>query len=338
MKFKNPLFFLALIPLVLILARAYGDMAKGRFSAHVAVPWRRLWGFGGGDYAATIPPRFWPALFYSVATLFFVIALARPQLSFQKTKKTVEGVDMMVVLDLSASMRIEDFRDQNRIDVAKDILRGFIANRPNDRIGFEAFSGEAVTMVPPTLDHALVQQSLRGVELGDLKDGTAIGDALATAVGRLKESTAKSKIIVLLTDGDSNVGAVDPMTGGELAKGYGIRVYSVAIGRDGRVAMPFVQKDVFGRQMKTYQYFDSSINPELLRNISSATGGKFYRVQDDVKVLEQVFADIDQLERTKVETNEQVKYEERFMKYALLGIFMFLVAFALQNFSLRVYP
>ena len=235
-------------------------------------------------------------------------------------------------------MRIEDFRDMNRIDTAKVILRGFIEGRPNDRIGFQGFSGEAVTLVPPTLDHALVLQALKNIDIGDLRDGTAIGDALATAVSRLKESTAKSRIIVLVTDGDSNVGSVDPMTGGELAKGYGIRVYSVAIGREGRVAMPFVQKDVFGRQVKTYQYFDNSINPELLRSISALTGGKFYRVEDDVKKFREVFVDIDQLERTKVETTEQVKYEEKFMKFALFGMLFFMIAFSVQNLLARVYP
>lgn len=338
MKFRNPLFLLLLIPILALVIRAYYEMIKGRYSGHVAVPWRKLWGFGATDAATSIPPRFWPVLLYGIAGAMFTLAIARPQLSYQKVKKSIEGIDIMIVQDLSASMRIEDFRDQNRIEVSKGILRGFIEGRPNDRIGFQGFSGEAVTLVPPTLDHALVLQALRNIEIGDLKDGTAIGDALATAVARLKESTAKSRVIILVTDGDSNVGAVDPLTGGELAKGYGIRVYSVAIGREGRVAMPFVQKDVFGRQVKTYQYFDNSINPELLRQISAMTGGKFYRVHDDIKMFQDVFKDIDQLERTKVETTEQVKYDERFMKFVLVGMLAFLAAFSVQTVALRVYP
>jgi Ca-activated chloride channel family protein len=217
-------------------------------------------------------------------------------------------------------------------------MREFIEGRPTDKIGFQAFSGEAVTLVPPTLDHALLLQALRNIEIGDLKDGTAIGDALATAVGRLKESTAKSKIIVLLTDGDSNVGAVDPLTGGELAKGFGIKIYATAIGREGRVAMPFVQKDIFGRQIKTYQYFDNSINPELLKQIATITGGKFYRVEDDINVLRDAFKDIDKLERNKIETTEQVKYNEQFMSFLRIGLFLFLIGFAVQNLFWRVYP
>lgn len=338
MKFKQPLFLLLLLPVAWLVARAYFEMLRGRYSSHVAVPWRRLWRLGAIDAASAVPPRFWPVLVYGISAAFLVLGLARPQTSYQKVKKNVEGIDIMIVQDLSASMRIEDFRDMNRIDTAKQILRGFIEGRPNDRIGFQGFSGEAVTLVPPTLDHALVLEAIKNIEIGDLKDGTAIGDALATAVSRLKESTAKSRIIVLVTDGDSNVGSVDPMTGGELAKGYGIRVYSVAIGREGRVAMPFVQKDVFGRSFKTYQYFDNSINPELLRQISALTGGKFYRVEGDVDVFREVFVDIDKLERSKVELNEQVKYDEKFMKFVFCGMLAFVAAFALQNVALRVYP
>lgn len=336
MKFKNPLVLLALIPLVLLVIRAYYEMSKGRYSGRLLVPWRKMWNMGSA--LSIVPPRLPPLLIYAIACAFFIIALARPQTSYNKIKRNVEGIDIMVVLDLSASMRIEDFRDQNRLDTAKPIIHSFIEGRPTDRIGFQAFSGEAVTLVPPTLDHAIVLQALRNAEIGDLKDGTAIGDALATAVGRMKESTAKSKVIILLTDGDSNVGSVDPLTAGELAKGFGLKVYTIAIGRDGRVAMPFVQKDIFGRQVKTYQYFDSSINPELLRQIAAQTGGKFYRVEDDAAVLRSVFSDIDKLERYKIETTEQVKYNEKFMPYLWTGVVMFLLGFVMQHFVMRVYP
>ena len=336
MKFRNPFVFLTFIPLLAVVARAYWEMVKGKYAGHISVPWFKLWRFG--SQLISVPPRFLHTLLYGVSCALFILGLARPQTSHQKVKKNVEGIDMMVVLDISASMRIEDFRDQNRIDTAKLILKEFISGRPADKIGFQIFSGEAVTLVPPTLDHTLLLQSLRQTEIGDLKDGTAIGDALATAVGRLKESIAKSRVIVLVTDGDSNVGSVDPLTGGELAKGFGIRVYSVAIGSEGRVAMPFVQKDVFGRQVKTYQYFDSSINPELLRQISAMTGGKFYRVADDPQVFRAVFTDIDKLERYKMETTEQVKYDEKFMIFLWWGIAIFFLAFILNHAVMRVYP
>ncbi len=339
MNFKNPYLLLLILPVVFSLLRSI-QIKKFPFlqkkDPRLSVPWNRIWNPTKG--MKSISPRLLHAIGFTIAGIFLVIAFARPQSSFQKIKKSVEGIDIMLVLDLSASMRVEDFRDSNRFDVAKKVIEEFIAGRANDRIGLQTFSGEAVTLVPPTLDYTLLTQSLRNTEIGNLKDGTAIGDALATAVGRMKESTAKSKVIILVTDGDSNVGQVDPMTAGELAKGFGIKVYSIAIGREGRVAMPFVNNDIFGRKMKTYQYFDSSINPELLQGISKATNGKFYRVQEDIKAFREVFAEIDQLEKTKVETQEQVRHEEHFFVFLKLGILILVCTFILQYTYLRVYP
>lgn len=336
MKFKNPAFFILFIPLLQALFKMWWLSYKKKRVPRVIVPSKIFW--GQAPVFQKIPPRMLHQIGYTIAAAFFIIALARPQTSFTKTKRNVEGIDIMIVLDLSASMRVEDFRDANRLEVAKTIIKEFIEGRTSDKIGLEVFSGEAVTLVPPTLDYALVLNSLKQASIGDLKDGTAIGDALSTAVGRLKESTSKSRVMILVTDGDSNVGQVDPLTGGELAKGYGIKVYSIAMGRNGRVAMPFVNKDIFGRQVKTYQYFDSSINPELLQQISAATGGKFFRVQDDVKILRDVFKEIDQLERNKIESTEQVKYNEHFMKFVQIGLAVVLLTFLLQYSLLRVYP
>ncbi len=336
MKFKDPWILFLLLPLLLVLLRVYYEIHKKRYAPKLIIPWKKTWNLS--SLSTKISPRFWTVLGYGLACTFFVLAAARPQTSFHKTKRHVEGIDMVLVLDISASMRIEDFRDENRIETAKQILKDFVLGRQNDKIGLVVFSGEPITLVPPTLDHSLLLYLLENTQIGDLKDGTAIGDALSMGVGRLKESRAKSKILILVTDGDSNIGQVDPLTGGELAKGFGIRVYSIAIGREGRVAMPFIQKDLFGRQVKTYQYFDSSINPELLRQISAATGGKFYRVEDDAKVFKAVFEDIDKLERHKIETTEQTRYDEKFMKFIQLGFLVFLGTFALQNSILRVYP
>ncbi|MEW6057199.1 MAG: VWA domain-containing protein [Bdellovibrionota bacterium] len=337
MKFKHPGFLLLLVPLIWVVAKAYLAALKGKYAGHISVPWKNLWQ-ERPQTGRRISPRFWPAFFYALSCAFFIIALARPQTSFNKIKRNVEGIDIMIVLDLSASMRIEDFRDRNRMEVAKPIIRQFIDWRANDKIGFQVFSGEAVTLVPPTLDHAIILRAIEDAQIGDLKDGTAIGDALSTAVGRLKESKAKTRVIVLLTDGDSNVGSIDPLTAGELAKGFGIKIYSVAIGRDGRVAMPFVQKDFMGRQVKTYQYFDSSINPDIPRQISTMTGGKFYRVQDSAEDLKDAFAEIDRLEKSQIETTEQVRYEEKFMRFVWFGMALFLVGFLMQHWAMRVFP
>ena len=336
MHLRNSEYIYLLIPFAILFIRKIYRMNKGVDSPKIGVSSARL--ISENVAKIKISPRIWPYLFYLVGIIFLIYGLARPQHVSSKIKRTVDGIDIVIVLDLSASMRVEDFRDKNRIETSKPILKNFINKRVNDRIGFQTFSGEAVTLVPPTLDHQVVNQALEDAEIGDLKDGTAIGDALATAVGRLKESRSPTRVIVLVTDGDSNVGQVDPIVAGELAKGFGIKVYSVAIGRDGRVSMPFIQKDVFGRAFKAYQYFDSSINPELLQKISTITGGKFYRVQDDAKEFAAVFKDIDQLEKYKIEMNEQIRFDEKFLKYVWPGLLLILCGFLLQNTVLRVYP
>ncbi len=335
MRFRDPWFFLLLLPVAFACARAYARMLSGTYAATLKTPWLRLWSQGG---AGRIPPRFIALMGYAIAAALLIAGLARPQTSYQKVKHTTEGIDIMVVFDLSASMRVEDFRDNNRFDVAKTVIRDFIAGRQSDRIGIVVFSGEAVTLVPPTLDYNLVLQQLENVEIGDLKDGTAIGEGLALGVTRLSASKAKTKVVILVTDGDNNMGQIDPGTAGEMAKGFGIKVYSIAIGREGRVRMPFVQKDIFGRSFRTYRYYDSSINPKLLMQISEHTGGKFYRVEGDTQVFRDVFQEIDRLERTKVTSQEQVKYDEKFMAFVAVALAILAATFLLQNTILRVYP
>ncbi|MGK5089105.1 VWA domain-containing protein, partial [Bdellovibrionota bacterium FG-2] len=175
-------------------------------------------------------PHLWSLFLRYGALALMIAALARPQNSYKQTERTVSGIDILMVMDVSASMNIEDLAERSRIEVAKDTMESFIKGRQNDRIGFVIFSGEPLTLAPPTLDYGLVLKSLRDAQIGVLKDGTAIGDGLALAVGHLKESKAKSRVIILLTDGDNNVGQIDPATAGEMAKGYGIRVYTIAIG------------------------------------------------------------------------------------------------------------
>jgi Ca-activated chloride channel family protein len=233
-----------------------------------------------------------------------VVALARPQSSYKQTERTINGIDIMMLLDVSASMSIEDLAERSRLEVATDTMEGFVKGRQNDRIGFVMFSGEPLTMVPPTLDYGLLLHSLHQATMGLLKDGTAIGDGLALAVSHLKASKAKSKVVILLTDGDNNLGQIDPATAGELAKGFGIRVYTIAIGREGRVKMPIKHKSLFGNTVTTYQWFDNALNPELLKRIADLTGGKFYRVTDE-STLESVFKEIDQLEKSEIKAREK---------------------------------
>ena len=267
----------------------------------------------------------------------FVIALSRPQSSFRQTERTVSGIDIMMVLDMSASMNIEDMGERSRMDLAKYTMGAFIEGRKNDRIGLVTFSGEAVTLAPPTLDYKLVMNALSHAEIGELKDGTAIGDGLAVAVNRLKKSNAKSKVIVLLTDGDNNVGQVDPATAGDLAAGFGIKVYAIAIGTEGRVKVPIKRRGMFGNVVTTYQWMDNALNPELLKQIAQETNGKFFRVQEE-KVLEGVFAQIDKLEKTDVKSIEKLRYDEEFQKPLKFGFALMAVEKILSHAWWRFLP
>lgn len=267
----------------------------------------------------------------------FVVALARPQTAFKQTERTVSGIDIMLVLDVSASMQIEDLGERSRIDIAKETISNFVKGRSNDRIGFIMFSGDALTLAPPTLDYALVLKGIQQADTGTLKDGTAIGDGLALAVSHLRESKAKSKIIVLCTDGDNNVGQVDPGTAGELARGYGIKVYTIAIGKEGRVKMPIRQKGIMGNPVVTYQWFDNALNPELLQQISQLTEAKFYRVTDET-ALENVYKEIDKLEKNEVKTNEKTRYEEAYGPFLKIGLFLLLLEVLLARGWWRSVP
>lgn len=284
---------------------------------------------------ATQPLGAWTRrILRSMAIAFLGLALMRPQIANKQTIRNTNGVDIQIVLDLSASMNVEDLEGGNRLDVARETIRSFIRGRPTDRFGLTVFSGEPLTLVPPTFDSGVVLFELDKLEAGMLKDGTAIGDGLSTAVLRLKASTAKSRIAILLTDGESNIGQVDPLTAGELAKGYGIRVYTIAVGREGRVRVPVRRKGIFGKTVTTYQEFDNALNTDLLEKIAAMTQGKFYRVTDQ-SALKRCFEDIDRLERTKITVKERVQYEEKFLIFLKLAVVCIILDFVLTVFMWR---
>jgi Ca-activated chloride channel homolog len=269
----------------------------------------------------------------ALAFLLAVMALARPQTSSSHTQRTSEGIDIMVAFDVSQSMLIQDMGRRNRLDTAKETVHKFIDGRKDDRIGFSVFSGEAITLCPPTLDYEFLHSAVDLADVNQLRDGTAIGDGLATAVNRLKESSAKSRIVILITDGDNNMGAIAPLTAGDIALGYGIKVYGIALGTEGVVSIP--TKDQFGRQVM--HQVVSSINPSLLMKISDSTGGKFYRAADP-NSLQRVFADIDKLERSKVEKKDRVLYTEHFQPLLLLALVLFVADLLLRSTIFRVLP
>ncbi len=272
--------------------------------------------------------RFLPAVLRLAGILFLVVALARPQVQEQSREKLpMEGLDIMISMDVSRSMDAEDLKP-NRLEAAKKAAQDFVAARPNDRIGLVIYSGESITACPPTLQHELLQHIIRQVSYENLQDGTAIGLGLATAVNRLKESKAKSKVIVLLTDGENNAGFIAPQTAAEMARQQKIKVYTIGVGRNGLAPFPMHRFD----GTKTYQQLPFSINEDLLRTIAQQTGGNFYRA-DSEKSLRTVYQQIDRLEKSEVEQKVQYRYREVFIPFVAWAL-LFLALEWLIRFTL----
>jgi Ca-activated chloride channel family protein len=249
-----------------------------------------------------------------LSMFFLIIALARPQSSNINETVNSEGLDIVLSMDISGSMLAEDFKP-NRIEAAKKVANEFILNRPTDRIGLVIFSGESFTQCPLTTDQNILREQLKSIRSGLLEDGTAIGMGLATAVERLRNSKAKSKIIILLTDGVNNAGLIDPITALEIAKAYKIRVYTIGVGTEGTA--PYPTQDAFGNMVM--QQMPVQIDEGLMQKFSKETGGKYYRAKDN-NSLSKVYKEIDQLEKTKIEINIFKRYAELFFPYALFGL------------------
>lgn len=330
MSFRYPLILL-LIPIVFILLHVAKRSIANIKRLYFPIAHRNFKPSSFTSWASIVPF----ALRY-LAIVCFILAMARPVTSSSETRRQAEGIDIMITFDVSQSMMIEDMGEDNRLHFAKKTVKHFIEGRTDDRIGFLIFSGEAVTLCPPTLDYQALLESVDMADINMLKDGTAIGDALATSVNRLKDSKAKSKVIILATDGDSNVGSIAPLTAGEIAAGYGIKVYSIAMGREGIVNLPVTQ-NIFGINRKSYQQVQSTINPNLLMKISSETGGKFFRAED-AGALERVFEEINRLEKTKVETKDKILWEEHFQIFILIGLLIIFTEMILRYTIFRVLP
>lgn len=259
-----------------------------------------------------------------------IIVLARPQKVWQEEKVETDGIDIILAIDLSMSMLALDF-DPNRLEVSKNVAIDFIEHRPYDRIGLVVFSGESYTQCPLTTDRALLKDFVKNLQVGYIAEGTAIGMGLATAVNRLRHATSKSKVIILLTDGDNNTGYIDPMTSADLATEYGIKVYTIGVGTQGHAQMPFY-KDPNGRIM--YRYQDVVINMELLQDIATKTGGKAYRATD-INSLEKIYADIDQLEKTKIDVQYIKKTSDYYIVFLIIAALCIGLPWIIERFILR---
>ncbi len=275
-----------------------------------------------------------------LSILFFIMALARLQKADSKVKRTLDGLDIVIVLDISDSMLVEDMKPLNRMESAKETIANFIKQRSSDRIGIVIFAGEAFTLVPPTLDYQLILDrvgALTTAASAHIKDGTAIGVGMASGAARLKDSQAKSRVMIFMTDGENNSGTIDPETGLEVAKGYGIKIYTIGIGRSGPTKIPVYGQDMFGNRVKQYQPFESTVNDELLAQMAEVTGGKYFRATKEDS-LKGVFNEINKLETTKVDDNKYVSYEEFFPFFLEIGLILFLLSRGLGMTVLRVGP
>lgn len=273
-----------------------------------------------------------PLVFRLLAVGLLIVALARPQSSEHNSTSTTEGIDIILSLDVSGSMLARDFRP-DRITASKEVAARFVMDRPNDRIGLVVFAGESFTQSPLTTDKASLLNLLARLRCGMIEDGTAIGNGLATAVNRLKDSDAKSRVVILLTDGVNNRGQIPPLTAAEIAKTYGIRVYTIGVGTTGMAPSPTI--DIWGRL--SFQMEKVEIDEKVLTEIAQLTGGQYFRATDK-EALKAVYDEINSLEKSKVEVNEYVRYREHFIPFVLMAMLLLLAEFAVKRVWLRQIP
>jgi Ca-activated chloride channel family protein len=268
-----------------------------------------------------------------LAIALLIIVLARPQSRSSWKDVKTEGIDIVMALDISGSMLSKDF-SPNRLEAAKEVAQDFIDSRPNDRIGLVIFSGESFTQCPLTTDHAVIKNLFSGIHTGMIVDGTAIGNGLATAVSRVKDSKAKSKIVILLTDGVNNQGSVAPLTAAEIAKAFAVRVYTVGVGTVGKALAPIAMYPDGSYQ---YGYVDVNIDEKTLGEIADMTGGKYFRATNNDK-LKDIYKEIDRLEKTIFEEKNFTNKAEHFLPFAISAALMLLLEFLLKNSVFKSVP
>jgi Ca-activated chloride channel family protein len=266
--------------------------------------------------------------FRAIAVTLLIIVLARPQATDKFQNISTEGIEIVLTLDISGSMLERDYKP-DRIEASKNVAVEFISGRPYDRMGLVVFSGESFTQCPVTTDHAVLINLLREIQSGMIEDGTAIGMGLATAVNRIKDSEAKSKVIILLTDGVNNKGEIAPATAAGIAKTYGIRVYTIGVGTQGMA--PYPVQTPFGMQ---YQDMPVEIDEGILQEIAAATGGKYFRATDNDKLV-QVYAEIDKLEKSKIDVRQFSRKEEKYLFPALIAFFLLTLEILIRNTIFR---
>ncbi len=272
-----------------------------------------------------------PFILRTLSIMFVIFALARPQSTFKSEVVKTEGIDIILAIDISSSMLAEDLKP-NRIESAKKVLQQFISQRKNDRIGLVVFSGVSFTQCPLTIDYSILLNAIQNLKNGIIEDGTAIGLGIANSVNRLKESKAKSKVIILLTDGVNNRGEIDPLTAAEISLEYGIKIYTIATGTYGTAPYPF--ETPFGRQ---YQMVPVEIDEKTLQQVSKRTGGKYYRATDNSS-LRKIYSEIDKLEKSKIDIRSYRRHKELFYIPLAIGLILLFIEVALSQTWFRRIP
>ena len=328
MVFANPNYLYLLLLFIPLIAWYIYKLRKSQASLQVSsaeafeAPGAILW---------RVYLRHAPFVLRMLAIAVLIVVLARPQSTNSWQNSTTEGIDIVMAIDISTSMLAEDLKP-NRLEAAKDVAASFINGRPNDNIGLVVFAAESFTQCPLTTDHGVLLNLFKDIQPGIIQDGTAIGVGLANAVSRIKDSQEKSKVIILLTDGVNNTGEVAPVTAAEIAKTFGIRVYTIGVGTHGEAPYPI--PTAFGVQ---YQNIPVEIDEQVLKQIASTTGGQYFRATDNAS-LKEIYSEIDQMEKTKISVQEFSKKQEEYKNWALLVFALLLVEVLLRNTVLRNIP
>lgn len=327
MFFEYPaLLWLLVIPALMLVHYVYIELSGRR--PHLRVPDVKFWKAGGRSVLGVI--RHLPILLRTIALVMIIIAIARPRSSTKMDKIDTEGIDIVLAMDVSTSMLARDFTP-DRISAAKDIAIEFISQRPSDRMGIVVFAGESYTQCPLTTDRATLINLMKEIETGLIEDGTAIGNGLATAVARMQNSDAKSRVVILLTDGVNNSGEITPQTAADIAKTYGIRVYTIGVGANGTAPYPVMTP--WGVQM---QNVEVEIDENLLKNIAETTGGRYFRATDNTK-LSEIYSEINKMEKARTTIDSFPIYKEMFTGFALIALACLLLE-VLISFILRRLP
>ena len=328
MVFANPTYLYLLLLLIPLIGWYIYKLSKSQASLQVSssevfeLPEAKSW---------KVYLRHLPFVFRMVAVALLIVVLARPQSTNSWQNSSTEGIDIMLAMDISTSMLAEDLKP-NRLEASKDVASSFINGRQNDNIGLVVFAAESFTQCPLTIDHTVLLNLFKDVQPGVIQDGTAIGLGLANAVSRIKDSQAKSKVIILLTDGVNNTGEIAPVTAADIAKTFGVRVYTIGVGTQGEAPYPI--PTAFGVQ---YQNIPVEIDEAVLKQIAATTGGQYFRATDNAS-LKEIYSEIDKMEKTKISVQEFSKKQEEYKNWAILIFVLLLLELFLRNTVLKSIP